>query len=438
MEISVCRTDEDYEAWRAVRIAVIPNERTDTVAELRAQDSATRVFLLARKQGVVVGSGMADKSETAGGGFAAPRVLPEHRRQGVGTALLHAMADHCVALGLPELRSGVDDEGSLAFAERFGFVEVDRQVEQLRAVGDEPSPATPPDGVDIVLLSERPELWAACYEGFGREVLADFALFQPLEVSAEQWNAYWAGDPMFLAVHDGEVVGCAGLHLDTDRPERAENALTAVRRSWRGRGLASYLKRHTLHWAATHGIDEVYTWTQAGNTSMLTLNDSSDTPTEPSASRSADPSRSRSDAPSGQWTSRAGLYRDPVTSWLQVGLTALSVAVGVLALWYVVRDRRADRTLLAAIGILWLGTLVQLGYGIVRLDGHGSRRPRGGVRAVPRGPGRRASARGLVGGRGAEPRGQRRGRGGRAARTLPAAAPRRDRCWRRRQSHSLR
>ena len=59
-------------------------------------------------------------------------------------------------------------------------------------------------------------------------MLADFALFQPLEVSAEQWNASWAGDPMFLALHDGEVVGCAGLHLDTDRPERAENALTAV------------------------------------------------------------------------------------------------------------------------------------------------------------------------------------------------------------------
>ncbi len=78
---------------------------------------------------------------------------------------------------------------------------------------------------------------------------------------------------MFLALSDGAVIGCAGLHLDTDRPERAENALTAVGRAWRGRGVASYLKRLTLRWAAEHGVTEVYTWTQARNESMLRLNE---------------------------------------------------------------------------------------------------------------------------------------------------------------------
>lgn len=273
MEIVPCVTDEDLEAWRQVRIAVVPGERTDTVEELRSHATPTRVLLLARRHGVVVGSGMADRSETAGGGFAFPRVPPEQRRQGVGTALLRALADHCVALGLPELRSSVEDGGSLAFAERFGFVEVDRQVEQLRAVGDEPDPGPPPEGLEVVRLSERPELWAAAYEGFGREVLADFATFQPLDVSLDQWTASWAGDPMFLALEHGEVVGCAGLHLDTDHPERAENSLTAVRRAHRGRGLATYLKRRTLHWAAGHRIGEVYTWTQARNRPMITLNE---------------------------------------------------------------------------------------------------------------------------------------------------------------------
>ncbi len=272
MEITPCTTDEDYEAWRQVRIAVVPGERTDTVEELRAQDSPERAMLLARERGVVVGSGMAGRSETAGAGFAFPRVVPEHRGRGFGTTLLRALADHCTALGVPALRSSVDDEASLAFAQRFGFVEVDRQVEQLRVIGDEPDPGPPPAGVEVVLLSERPELWAACYEDFGREVLADFALFQPLDVTAEQWNASWAGDPMFLALRGGQVVGCAGLHLDTDVPERAENSLTAVRRSERGHGLARYLKQRTLHWAATHGLREVYTWTQANNTPMITLN----------------------------------------------------------------------------------------------------------------------------------------------------------------------
>jgi RimJ/RimL family protein N-acetyltransferase len=78
---------------------------------------------------------------------------------------------------------------------------------------------------------------------------------------------------MFLALYGDEVIGCAGLNRDTDRPERAENALTAVRRTWRGRGIASHLKRRTLHWAALNGLEEIYTWTQVGNSSMLRLNE---------------------------------------------------------------------------------------------------------------------------------------------------------------------
>jgi mycothiol synthase len=233
MELFDCVSDDDYDAWRRVRMAVVPGERSASVAEMREQDSSDRLLLLASVGGTIVGSGLADRSDTAGGGFVAPRVLPERRRSGVGSALLARLADHVATLGVGEVRSMVEDPGSLAFAEHAGFVEVDRQVEQVRAVGDEPPPSALPDGVEVVTLDDRPELWPACYERFGREVLADFALFQPLRISAEQWNASWAGDPMFLAVHDGEVIGCAGLDRDADRPERGENALTAVRRDWR-------------------------------------------------------------------------------------------------------------------------------------------------------------------------------------------------------------
>jgi mycothiol synthase len=273
MEISACVTDDDYEAWRQVRIEVIPGERCDTVAEMRARDSSQGLLLIATLEGVVVGSGVADVSDSAGGGFVAPRVRPGYRRRGVGSALLKPLAAHVASLGLPELRAMIDDPGSLAFAEHFGFVEVDRQVEQLRAIADEPSPSALPAGVEVITLDQQPDLWAACFQTFGTEVLADFALYQPLQISAEQWASSWAGEPMLLAVQDGEVIGCAGLHLDADRPERAENALTAVRRDWRGRGVASHLKRRALRWAAEHGVSEIYTWTQAGNVAMLRLNE---------------------------------------------------------------------------------------------------------------------------------------------------------------------
>ena len=88
LEITRCVTDDDYEAWRQVRIAVLPYERTISVAELRESDSPDRLMVLAREDGVVVGHGLADRSDSAGGGSVIPRVLPEHRRRGVGTALL--------------------------------------------------------------------------------------------------------------------------------------------------------------------------------------------------------------------------------------------------------------------------------------------------------------------------------------------------------------
>ena len=43
MEITPCTSDEDYEHWRRVRIAVIPYERTQSVAELRAGDTPERL-----------------------------------------------------------------------------------------------------------------------------------------------------------------------------------------------------------------------------------------------------------------------------------------------------------------------------------------------------------------------------------------------------------
>jgi mycothiol synthase len=63
-----------------------------------------------------------------------------------------------------------------------------------------------------------------------------------------------------------------GLLPDPDHPRRAEHALTAVRRDWRRRGVATVLKRSTLAWAAGHGFTEVYTWTQRGNDGMRALN----------------------------------------------------------------------------------------------------------------------------------------------------------------------
>jgi GNAT superfamily N-acetyltransferase len=267
-------TDADLEAWREVRIAVLPNERAAQVEEMRRGMTPETLYLLAEIDGEVVGSGVASRSESRRTGSLSPRVLPESRRRGVGTALLRELAAHVERIGFDRAGSLVDDPESLAFAERFGFREVGRDVEQVRTIGDESQPEVP-DGVEIVSVAERPELFGRTYD-LAVEAFRDFAIDVPLDVSRETWEREWLTWPegSFVALAGGEVVGCAGLLRDDDHPERAENSLTAVRRDWRRRGLASVLKRTTLAWASENGLREIYTWTQTGNEGMRAVNES--------------------------------------------------------------------------------------------------------------------------------------------------------------------
>jgi mycothiol synthase len=273
IEIRVAETDAELEAWRQVRIAVLPDERCASVEWMRTSMTPERVYLLAELEGVVAGSGLSGRSDFGYAGLH-PRVLPEYRRRGVGTALLRALSEHAVAHGFEQAGTNVDDSGSLVFAERFGAVEVDRQIEQVREVDAEPAPVVP-DWLEIVSVAERPELWAAAYEPLAQQAFADMATYRPVLVTREQWERDWLAWPegMFLGLVDGEIVGCAGLERDDDDPSRAENALTAVLRTRRGRGIATALKRMSLAFAAENGIRRVYTWTQTANEGMRALNE---------------------------------------------------------------------------------------------------------------------------------------------------------------------
>jgi hypothetical protein len=69
---------------------------------------------------------------------------------------LFLLAEHASGLGVPGVGAHVGDSGSQAFAERFGFEEIDRQVEQVRSLETVPEPAPVPDGIELVTIAERP------------------------------------------------------------------------------------------------------------------------------------------------------------------------------------------------------------------------------------------------------------------------------------------
>lgn len=271
--IRVAESDADLAAWVEVRRRVYPDESPGSVERLRERASPVRLLLLAEVDGRLAAHGLADRSDT-GQGFVSPRVLPEERRHGVGTALLERLLEHVRAHGFERGRSHADDEGSFAFAERHGFAEVDRQVEQVRAVGDEPEPA-PFDGVSFATVGERPELLEQAYplaeHGYADLVLATGTA----TVEKDAWlrDEATLPDGSVVAHAEGRIVGYAGLLAWADDPTRAENGLTVVARDWRGRGLAAAMKRRQLAWAARSGIREVVTWTQTGNEAMRAVNE---------------------------------------------------------------------------------------------------------------------------------------------------------------------
>jgi len=270
-------SDADLEAYVAVANEAVPDDIHWDVEQQRdrRERDPRRLYLLAETDGEPVAVGFAGPSDNSERGFVAPRVLLAARRRGIGTALLVRLADHLEQLGFKAAGAHVDgnDEGSLAFARRFGFEETDRQVEQVRTLGSE-SRAEPPPGVTFVTIAERPELLREAYP-LGVAGWADMATAEPVTISLDDWLADEATFPegSFVALADGEIVGYSGLCRIGDDPSLAEDGLTVVRSDWRRRGLATALKRAELAWAAANGIEEIVTWTQRGNDGMRAANE---------------------------------------------------------------------------------------------------------------------------------------------------------------------
>jgi mycothiol synthase len=273
--LRACETDADYEAWIGVRRAVLPNERAPSLDELKAIIGPNDLHLIAELDGQVAGSGVSNRSDISGRAFLAPRVLPTRRRRGVGSALLKQLTDHAGERGFTLAGTWVsgDDEGSIAFAKRFGFKEWRRDIQQVLELNGTPRDPRDLAGVEFVSIAARPELLRDAYYGVAQQGYADMPI-EGLDIRVESWVAEEATLPAgsFVALADGEIVGFAGLMNWPDDPTKAEHGLTVVRRDWRGRGLASAMKEREIAWAAANGIRCLVTYTQTGNENMQAVN----------------------------------------------------------------------------------------------------------------------------------------------------------------------
>jgi GNAT superfamily N-acetyltransferase len=243
---------------------------------------ADHADLLARENGAVLGSGFAAV-------FSGLRdrvtvfvtVPPPHRRRGAGTALYRALSDWARDRGLEALTAVVadNDPKSLGFASARGFVEERREkgvALDLTAI-DPPHPEPPP-GVEIVTWAERPELARGLYE-VSVEASPDVPGYEDeVHERFETWLAHDMQGPgdrpeaTFVAVAGEDVVGYAKLSLNTVRSTSAYHDLTAVRRAWRGKGVARALKTAQIAWAKANGYEQLRTQNDERNAAMRKLN----------------------------------------------------------------------------------------------------------------------------------------------------------------------
>ena len=238
--------------------------------------------LLARIDGNVAGSGFAAIQPQLPNLVAVlVTVLPEHRRRGVGTALYEAISAWAGQHGLDTIEAVVadNDAESLGFAERRGFTENRREpgvaLDLTRIAPPQPQP---PPGVEIVTWAERPELAPGIYE-VAVEASRDIPGSEDEEAEPfDEWLAHdmqGSGDKpeaTFVAIAGDEVIGYAKFSLTDAQPAVAHHDLTAVKRAWRGRGVARALKATQIAWAKANGYRELRTRNEERNAPIRHLN----------------------------------------------------------------------------------------------------------------------------------------------------------------------
>ena len=209
------------------------------------------------------------------------RVVPGARGHGFGDELLRRLGAWAAGFGYRELLGEVreTDPGSVAWTERRGYAEVGRNAKLVLDLAGVEAPAIdPPDGIEIVTWAERPELARGIYgvaveaypdvPGAEDEVMAGFDewLSVDMQGSGDRPEATW------VALADGEVVGYAKLSISSARPGVIMHDMTGVRRSWRGRGIASALKRAEIAWAVESGATQLETSNEERNAPIQSLN----------------------------------------------------------------------------------------------------------------------------------------------------------------------
>ena len=275
-------TPQQYQEWAAILEQVSGDVfDVDEIAHFVSSDTES-AFLLVLTGNAALGCGVGRPSSIQSSLYAMVRVLPEHRRQGVGTRIYEALAQHARRLGRESLWGRVreDDAASRDFVRNRGFREAGREYEVVLNTALADTSASAPDGIELVSLADRPDLERPVYD-VDCEVGADVPRPEGDDFEGQpfpRWREQYLEGPgavpdaMIAALAGAAVVGYTGLRRRGASSPVAENMLTAVRRDWRRRGIATALKREQVARARAAGIEKIFTTNDETNAGMRGVN----------------------------------------------------------------------------------------------------------------------------------------------------------------------
>ncbi|MEV7330884.1 GNAT family N-acetyltransferase [Micromonospora sp. NPDC093244] len=199
-------------------------------------------------------------------------VHPEHRRRGIGNALLSAATAHLRPLGVRQVRGTAQPE-ALPFARQHGY-EPSREL-RYSALDLAPAPelSDSPPGVRLHPIADvDPHLLYAAEVAAARDEPGDV----PVDTISydiwqyEVWNNLGLDKASSVAaVVDGEVAAFSLVKRDGDR---MWSDFTGSVAAYRGRGLARLAKTAALSRAAADGVRVAYTSNDEANAPMLAIN----------------------------------------------------------------------------------------------------------------------------------------------------------------------
>ncbi len=218
-------------------------------------------------------------------------VDPNHQNRGVGQFIYENLMRHLADLQAVEAWAAAREDMpvSVAFLTNRGFEEKERSwvstlspatidMSQFTRYSEEASRA----GIEITSLARELELDPDCHKKLyelNQTLMADVPLPEPYTpVSYEQWLSDDMKDPGLLpeayaiAKDGARYIGLSTVHRLDKEPRGLSQALTGVRREYRGRGIAFAMKLKVIQYAQKSGFERIKTEIETTNAPMLAIN----------------------------------------------------------------------------------------------------------------------------------------------------------------------